>query len=548
MDPTETTFPKTEVTRRESLGSHNSQTAKEFIDSQIRLEADAREILPYSFDSCTYELGPLRQSLFACLTCNPPPTKPEDEYTPAAVCYSCSIACHGEHTLVELFNKRNFVCDCGTTRMPSTSPCTLRDDPKTGRKGVHSQKAAPGNKYNHNFKNQFCGCREKYDPFQEKGTMFQCLGLGNVDTGGCGEDWWHPECLIGLPRDWHKQLQHKKTTALGSTDGTGDDAVDDAAEEEEMPLPPGFPAEDDFEQFICYKCVDSVPWLKQYAGTPGFLPAVYYNSGMDGPAEEVQVTSDATKASNQEETNSRKRKADDDEPETREPAAKKPREAEQHANEATKTETTEVPAKDGQQSSAVSKATSPVQSAESSPLTNNNQAGASDSAHSKPKHALLPTSPPKASFSLFLLDNFQDNLCRCAECFPKLAPFPQLREEEETYEPPLSDDGENGNGNGARSTGTGSLLERGEAALSNIDRVRAIEGAMIYNHLRDKVKDFLKPFAESGQAVSAEDIKGYFEKLRGDEQGIKDAAKQASTMEEGGGGGGQDHRDEQSSH
>lgn len=44
---------------------------------------------------------------------------------------------------------------------------------------------------------------------------------------------------------------------------------------------------------------------------------------------------------------------------------------------------------------------------------------------------------------------------------------------------------------------------------------------MVYNHLKDKVKSFLQPFAESGQAVGAEDIKAYFEKLRGDEQAIK---------------------------
>ena len=58
---------------------------------------------------------------------------------------------------------------------------------------------------------------------------------------------------------------------------------------------------------------------------------------------------------------------------------------------------------------------------------------------------------------------------------------------------------------------------------------------MVYNHLKDKVKSFLQPFAESGQAVGAEDIKAYFEKLRGDEQAIKNASSGA-----GGGGGGGD--------
>lgn len=66
---------------------------------------------------------------------------------------------------------------------------------------------------------------------------------------------------------------------------------------------------------------------------------------------------------------------------------------------------------------------------------------------------------------------------------------------------------------------------------------------MVYNHLKDKVKNFLQPFAESGQAVGAEDIKAYFEKLRGDEQGI-----QAAALSSGNGGGeeGGDNRREQS--
>lgn len=46
---------------------------------------------------------------------------------------------------------------------------------------------------------------------------------------------------------------------------------------------------------------------------------------------------------------------------------------------------------------------------------------------------------------------------------------------------------------------------------------------MVYNHLKDKVKSFLQPFAQSGQAVGAEDIKAYFEKLRGDSEAIKAA-------------------------
>ena len=63
---------------------------------------------------------------------------------------------------------------------------------------------------------------------------------------------------------------------------------------------------------------------------------------------------------------------------------------------------------------------------------------------------------------------------------------------------------------------------------------------MVYNHLKDKVKSFLQPFAESGQAVGAEDIKAYFEELRGDEEGIKAAGVDTGPDE------GSDSRREQS--
>ena len=85
---------------------------------------------------------------------------------------------------------------------------------------------------------------------------------------------------------------------------------------------------------------------------------------------------------------------------------------------------------------------------------------------------------------------------------------------------------EDGSAQGGGSTmGSGSLLERGESALRNVDRVRAIEGVMAYNHLKDKLKPFFQQFAESGEAISAEDIKAYFAKLRGDDEAIKEAGE-----------------------
>jgi hypothetical protein len=61
------------------------------------------------------------------------------------------------------------------------------------------------------------------------------------------------------------------------------------------------------------------------------------------------------------------------------------------------------------------------------------------------------------------------------------------------------------------------------------DIIDLAEGVMVYNHLKEKVKSFLQPFAESGQPVAAEDIKAYFEKLRGDDQAIKAAGGRVVT-------------------
>ncbi|KAF7195133.1 Protein mlo2 [Pseudocercospora fuligena] len=498
-----------------SQASESSQTAQEYIQSQLSLEADAREALPYQFDTCTKPLGPLRQSVYACLTCTPPPASKHQQFTPAGVCYSCSISCHGEHNLVELFSKRDFACDCGSTRFETSgTPCNLRPNAATGRKGdVKGEEPRQGNRYNQNFEGKFCGCGEEYDPEKEKGTMFQCLGLGHVEDGGCGEDWWHPECLMGLPRIKHEHIAKPEPESNGTLETVKEEGEDGAeqpiqngtselaASTEEPPLPKGFPAEDDFDHLICYKCADAFPWIKQYAGTAGFLPAV----PADGTVSQDSVGLSNTQPANQSVPDTSE--GDQSSSESAEAPIDRKRKAEDELQ-------------DSQESNKKAKGDDGSASADQSAQTNGT---------SKPKHESLP-SAPSGKVSLFLKEDFRDHLCRCAECFPRLPRLPQLLEEEDTYEPPVSESDHNENASvGGRSVGSGSILERGEAALSGMDRVRAVEGVMAYNHVREKVKDFLKPFAESGTPVGAEDIKAYFAKLRGDEAAIREAAAGASS-------------------
>ena len=63
------------------------------------------------------------------------------------------------------------------------------------------------------------------------------------------------------------------------------------------------------------------------------------------------------------------------------------------------------------------------------------------------------------------------------------------------------------------------MFDRGEKALNSMDRVKAIEGVMAFNKLKEKLTPFFKEFAESGKAISAEDIKEHFAKMRGDDSG-----------------------------
>ncbi|CAI6334932.1 unnamed protein product [Periconia digitata] len=553
-----------------SQASETSQTAADFIKEQLSLEAEAREALPYQFDTCTRDLGPLRQGLYSCLDCNPPPSDPADPYVPAAVCYACSISCHGEHALVELFNKRNFVCDCGTTRLPDTTPCTLRINAATGQKGdVTAEEPAKNNKYNQNFRNRFCGCAERYDPHEEKGVMFQCLGLGTIENGGCGEDWWHPECVVGLSREEYlksveelkadkgKQEEPSKPISImrevsftrteeednGTPEGRrpsmitaiaaqaiedsgvdGNDlAAAESAEDEDLPLPPGFPAEDDFEYFLCYKCVTANPWIKKYAGNPGFLAPVYLDAALNTTnSKEIESTSGETQNAD-----GKKRKAEDEEDSASAGRMAPPKRQKSEDAAATLSSVIEE-----------SSTTNPLGTSKEPASTLSTE----ESACKLPSLKPLSTTAEKPPFSLFLTADFHAHLCHCPTCFPLLKPHPQLLEEEDVYEPPMSDDGENAEG----SVGTGSLLDRGEAAFNNMDRVRAIQGAMAYNSLKEGLKGFLKPFAESGTMVAADDIKAYFEKLRGDEAGIQAAAGDAAKSKENGDNEGDDGPNEDS--
>ena len=327
---------------------------------------------------------------------------------------------------------------------------------------VHSQAPAEGNTYNRNFQNRFCGCGEWYDPHQQKGTMYQCLGLATEQNGGCGEDWWHPECLLDLPRDWFLTAKEKLVEGGPIQDDVTPNVGEQLEEEEDHPVPPGFPQEDQIDTLICYKCTNINPWIKRYAGSTGFLSPLYHKR--EGAVKAVGEEDRSSKAEspiikpvNYEGSvhSSTKRKVDGDASDASLPKKRKLEECDPD----TESGSSEKPKIEDTESNIVHPPTS-----------------------TSCRLAELPD-PLSGLVSLIASDeDFRSHFCRCAECYPSLSKHPQLLGEEESYEPPLSEDDDDAEG--AASVGTGSLLERGEAALSNVDRVRAIGTVLSINYPR----------------------------------------------------------------
>ncbi|KAK9449220.1 putative zinc finger in N-recognin-domain-containing protein [Limtongia smithiae] len=562
----------------QSSGSPASITALDYIESQEKLEHDAREVLPYDPTHCTYHDGPLRQPVYACLTC----VAKTFGTKAAGVCYSCSIQCHSDHDLVELFNKRNFTCDCGTTRMRASGGCNLR------KNFTKLDTASSTNRYDHNFEGRFCACDSKYNPATEQGTMYQCL-LGDA----CNEDWYHEECILGLPfpppekapvpkmppspkghptgtdllhsTDSHSpeaalppapnghptkvkigivDTEQSSTTdeqakpepksphghptgvklypldvngfELGGTPvkkkeppspkghptgvnllqtltedmpasahaaetGDGSDGEDEDEEEDDegnhVP-PPGFPDDNLFEAFICWKCVTKHRFfLGRWAGWKDVALDAVVRIQPEDESEGLVSTF--------------KRKLED---------------AEEEASEGRASKRIEVKVGTSTSNSTPSLLPRIDEDKETS-------------------QCQMPTECLQAvDFSLFLVDGWREKICRCPSCLVFLDMFPVLKDEEITYEPPPDNDDDSTCSfcllcyTSTNRFADESLVDAGTRALNSLPRVNAMEGIYAYNRVKSKLETFLRPFAEEGRIVSEQDVKVFFDKIKSEQQ------------------------------
>lgn len=472
------------------MSSDDSITAVDYIARQLELEREAKELMPFSSDECTYEKGELRQPVFACLDCS------RKSGQDVGVCYSCSIQCHLSHEIVELFAKRNYVCDCGTTRMSNieNGACKLRlkikSDENTSsfvsrtgsisggsRQRTSSSLSITGislpaedipsssNCYNHNFKGLFCSCDKPYNPLD--GNMIQCyFGFE------CGEDWFHEECILGFNQGFFVSPNSGKNL-FDDLPPPGEDAATDHDLKREIPVQeidtshdegrdtfddddlsqvPNFPSLSSFDCFICWKCVNVFKHLFQKIDVPDIvltkLPHFESIESVDHWNEKYKLFKSSSISIENDgglDESSRKRKA--------EPIESNPKRQE-----------TDIP------------------------------------------------------YSLFLKNGFKDHLLKLYTTTEdsKLKQFLQHNEylfkDDPVYEPPEDADAD------ANSSNTGSLLDLGTDALLSLPKEQAIEGLHAYNKIREKLKDFFKPFAEQGELVTEASVRQFFDQVKKEEK------------------------------
>lgn len=102
----------------------------------------------------------------------------------AGVCLACSLTCHENHELIELYTKRNFRCDCGNAKFNS-HPCQFN---------ANKADLNEDNTYNQNYSGLYCTCHRPYpDPDSTtEDEMIQCVIC---------EDWLHASHLDAVVPD-----------------------------------------------------------------------------------------------------------------------------------------------------------------------------------------------------------------------------------------------------------------------------------------------------------------------------------------------------------
>lgn len=513
---------------------NNTVTLSQVIEAQNGLQVEAAEVIPFDITKCSKPLGHIKQSVYSCLTCNPIDPHRPGQHTRAGLCSSCSVSCHTDHQLVELFVRRDFLCDCGTDRC-NPGQCRLVLDPHSNSLDPdHPPQAQAGpvpsnstasiitNKYDKNFDGQFCVCErgQRYDPETETEDMYQCLAC---------EDWRHRGCLGPHPDP------------------------------------------DDWDDLICADCVQNDPKIRsimfKHAGGEGIGMIVCTSSGPDG-SEQVTCYGKLPQPDHQ--LDKKPSSLDSSNLQTSElthdpidpiPQSQIPADEQTNDSSAASGETDiKHPPVDLHLSGDVSTDLPTVSRPQESPLATQQEplrdehveqtelvghspdvslAGANkrrpgddqllestfsfftkrprcfeektesdddSKATNKGKccapfqnlsRSILGSIDPKFS-NVYLVSGWRDRWCKCLDCSQLLSQTRWLIEDEEVWEP------------GEDSDSSKSLHELGLEALKKLPRDQLVNGLFAYNKLKEELSEFLKPFEANDSLVTELDIKRFF--------------------------------------
>ncbi|KAG0758915.1 hypothetical protein G6F57_005655 [Rhizopus arrhizus] len=452
-------------------------TALDYIQNQEQLEKEAREALPGKFEKCTFPLGYIRQPLYACKTCSPD--------NPAGMCYSCSMTCHAEHELFELFPKRHFRCDCGLNDKFNNHPCALMIPAKRIIK-VNNE-----NKYGHNFQGLYCRCNQPYEPEKEEGTMFQCILC---------EDWFHDRCIGNIPESI-----------------------------------------EDFDCYVCRDCTKKYPFVmngkdKRFSfglskGDEIIKTWVLPNKVIEYKEPIAQTNEDreyvdviekdkmpldsVIQAS---ETVSEQKDKEENLEENKEPtkpvmpikeaAIKENKKDVKEVKESlelviqTNEHTLEVKDEDVNITEASDENDDGMMIGAKRKLENEGEAnaGVKKLKGSGCSNVDVNSLYEHDHIEVFLQEGWREGLCKCEKCLQEYKDnkIEFLLNEEQTHEPEEDEDAGR------------SLMEIGMEQLQRIDRVQVLESLMAYKDLASDLKNYFASFKDTGKIVTKEDIDEFF--------------------------------------
>lgn len=374
---------------------------------------------------------------------------------------ACSLECHDNHEVYELYTKRNYRCDCGNSKFKPNFECKLMD------KQLKKLPLNENNKYNHNFSGRYCTCDKRFPPEENDDNaddeMWQCIVC---------EDWYH-------------------TKHLGA---------------KELPAK--------FDELICGQCVDKLDFVHHYKNLEELAPAkesvstsstfasvetTINNSNNQSDGQQPSPIEDQTKLSSE----SKERKSDEDTTTKDQESQGVDRLSSANAVCESDTNDSQLENKD------------PVKSASASPVecileSLKRRQDLKDSANQQPAVGASNNITSSSKGPLFWSDcGWRSKLCRCQKCLDmyKMKNCEFLLDDKDTvqyYEAQGK----------AIAKNSGTPFERGMSALNRMNRAAVVEALHGYDELKADLSDYLRKFADTKKVVREEDIHEFFQQLK----------------------------------